>query len=205
MIGSTRKASVPPSRASGDSDCSSSAACGRAGDSPPRTRSNGKIEAPPRSPEAMAHGMLEETRRGQPLYLTTKEVAELLRVKERKVYDLAAAGEIPHRRITESCSSRAPKSWPGSRAVVKRFPAERPAVLAGSHDRCSTGRCAESGSGLATLLNGEPRRPRLFRRRPRGARGPARSRGGGMERRDGRRPGACGTPSCSHGRCGPGG
>ena len=37
---------------------------------------------------------------GQPAYLTTKEVADLLRVKERKVYDLAAAGEIPHRRIT---------------------------------------------------------------------------------------------------------
>ena len=33
-------------------------------------------------------------------FLTTKEVADLLRVKERKVYDLAAANEIPHRRIT---------------------------------------------------------------------------------------------------------
>ncbi|NIP83903.1 MAG: helix-turn-helix domain-containing protein, partial [Gemmatimonadetes bacterium] len=44
------------------------------------------------------------TREGEgatpPQYLTTREVAELLRVKERKVYDLAAAGEIPHRRIT---------------------------------------------------------------------------------------------------------
>ncbi|HIC80349.1 MAG TPA: DNA-binding protein, partial [Kiloniellaceae bacterium] len=35
-----------------------------------------------------------------PAFLTTKEVAELLRVKERKVYDLSAEGEIPCRRVT---------------------------------------------------------------------------------------------------------
>ena len=35
-----------------------------------------------------------------PDFLTTKEVAALLRVKERKVYDMVAEGEIPHRRIT---------------------------------------------------------------------------------------------------------
>ena len=35
-----------------------------------------------------------------PDFLTTREVAALLRVKERKVYDLAAAGQIPCRRIT---------------------------------------------------------------------------------------------------------
>jgi excisionase family DNA binding protein len=28
-------------------------------------------------------------------FLTTKQVASLLHVKERKIYDLAAAGEIP--------------------------------------------------------------------------------------------------------------
>ena len=28
-------------------------------------------------------------------YLTTKELADLLRIKERKVYDLAASGDIP--------------------------------------------------------------------------------------------------------------
>ena len=33
-------------------------------------------------------------------YLTTKELAELLRLKERKVYDLAAAGEVPCTRAT---------------------------------------------------------------------------------------------------------
>ena len=48
----------------------------------------------------MAQDALEEAGGGQPPYLTTKEVAALLRVRERKVYDLAAAGGIPHRRIT---------------------------------------------------------------------------------------------------------
>ena len=32
---------------------------------------------------------------GQHPYLTTKEVANLLRLKERKVYDLVAEGGIP--------------------------------------------------------------------------------------------------------------
>ena len=34
------------------------------------------------------------------LYLTTKELADLLRVKERKVYELAAASEVPFTRVT---------------------------------------------------------------------------------------------------------
>ena len=33
-------------------------------------------------------------------FLTTKEVATLLRVKERKVYDLVSRGEIPYRKVT---------------------------------------------------------------------------------------------------------
>jgi putative molybdopterin biosynthesis protein len=35
-----------------------------------------------------------------PDFMTTREVADLLRVKERKVYHLAAEDEIPHRRVT---------------------------------------------------------------------------------------------------------
>ena len=49
---------------------------------------------------AMAQEPLEDDPETSPRYLTTKEVAALLRVRERKVYDLAAAGGIPHRRIT---------------------------------------------------------------------------------------------------------
>ena len=35
-----------------------------------------------------------------PEYLTTKELAELLRIKERKVYDLAAAGQVPCSKVS---------------------------------------------------------------------------------------------------------
>jgi excisionase family DNA binding protein len=90
----------------------------------------------------------------QPTYLTTREVADLLRVKERKVYDLAAAGDIPHRRITGKLlfPNTEITAWiegaEGGRA------AERPAVLAGSHDPLLDWAVRESGAGLATLLGG---------------------------------------------------
>ena len=88
-----------------------------------------------------------------PLYLTTREVAALLRVKERKVYDLAAAGEIPHRRITgKLLFPRAElMDWVGigSGALPERQP-----VLAGSHDPLLEWAVRESGSELATMLNG---------------------------------------------------
>ena len=35
-----------------------------------------------------------------PDYLTTREVADLIRLKERKVYDLVATGAIPCVRVT---------------------------------------------------------------------------------------------------------
>ena len=34
-----------------------------------------------------------------PDYLTTRELADLLRIGERKVYDLAASGEVPCLRV----------------------------------------------------------------------------------------------------------
>ena len=102
----------------------------------------------------MAHGTIEDTRRRRPLYLTTKEVAELLRVKERKVYDLAAAGEIPHRRITGKLLFPSAEILAWIEGGGEAAPAERPAVLAGSHDPLLDWAVRESGSGLATLLNG---------------------------------------------------
>lgn len=98
--------------------------------------------------------MLKGTANQEPLYLTTKEVAELLRVKERKVYDLAAAGEIPHRRITGKLlfPSAEIHAWiEGNSAAASH---ERPAVLSGSHDPLLDWAVRESGSGLATLFNG---------------------------------------------------
>lgn len=89
-----------------------------------------------------------------PLYLTTREVAAMLRVKERKIYDLAAAGEIPHRRITgKLLFPRAElMDWAGLGAEGAL--SERPMVLAGSHDPLLEWAVRESGSGLATILNG---------------------------------------------------
>ena len=103
---------------------------------------------------AMATGMLEDTQRRPPLYLTTKEVAELLRVKERKVYDLAAAGEIPHRRITGKLLFPSAEILAWIEGGGDTAPAERPAVLTGSHDPLLDWAVRECGSGLATLLNG---------------------------------------------------
>ena len=98
--------------------------------------------------------MLEEAAGRQPRYLTTKEVAELLRVKERKVYDLAAAGEIPHRRITGKLLFPSAEILTWIEGRDDAGPNERPAVLAGSHDPLLDWAVRESGAGLATLLNG---------------------------------------------------
>lgn len=86
-----------------------------------------------------------------PAFLTTKEVAELLRVKERKVYDMASAGEIPHRRITgKLLFPRAQlMGW-----LEGADDAELPAVLTGSHDPLLDWALRESGAALAVLTNG---------------------------------------------------
>jgi len=98
--------------------------------------------------------MLKHPDPGQPQFLTTKEVADLLRVKERKVYDLAAADEIPHRRITGKLLFPAQelRAWlEGADGTAAR---ERPDVLAGSHDPLLDWAIHASGCGLATLCNG---------------------------------------------------
>ena len=102
----------------------------------------------------MMHDVPEDARGRGVLYLTTKEVAELLRVKERKVYELAAAGAIPHRRITGKLlfPSAELRAWIEGRGDAA--PSGRPAVLAGSHDPLLDWAVRESGSGLATLFNG---------------------------------------------------
>lgn len=86
-------------------------------------------------------------------YLTTREVADLLRVKERKVYDLAAADEIPHRRITGKLLFPAVEihSW-----IEGDVPAaqDRPAIIAGSHDPLLDWAAREADTGLATLFDG---------------------------------------------------
>ncbi len=87
-------------------------------------------------------------------FLTTKEVADLLRVRERKVYDLAAADEIPHRRITGKLLFPRVELLAWIDGNGEPVPADRAPVLTGSHDPLLDWAIRESGAGLATLLNG---------------------------------------------------
>lgn len=97
-----------------------------------------------------------------PTFLTTREVADLLRVKERKVYDLAAAGEIPCRRVTgKLLFPRAEiDAWLAqgkSGGTTSAGAGSKPApanIVAGSHDPLLDWAIRESGSGLATFFDG---------------------------------------------------
>lgn len=92
-----------------------------------------------------------------PEFMTTREVASLLRVKERKVYEMAAADEIPCRRVTgKLLFPRAQiEAWLAGEGAIR--PSARPTspnVIAGSHDPLLDWAIRESGSGLATLFDG---------------------------------------------------
>jgi excisionase family DNA binding protein len=92
----------------------------------------------------------------RPDFLTTREVAALLRVRERKIYEMAAEGEIPCRKLTgkllfpraeiEAWLSGAPAPRPRAEAM--------PEVMCGSHDPLLDWAIRASGSGLATLFDG---------------------------------------------------
>ena len=89
-------------------------------------------------------------------FLTTKEVAALLRIKERTVYDLVKEGSIPVSRVTgkllfprelvEAWVRRNAETEGGIEAVMRP-----PPVLAGSHDPLLEWAIRESGSGIATF------------------------------------------------------
>jgi len=88
-----------------------------------------------------------------PEFLTTKEVAGMLRVKERKVYDMVAEGQIPHRRITGKLlfPKAALEAWLSGETASST---PMPHVIAGSHDPLLDWAIRQSGSGLATLFDG---------------------------------------------------
>ena len=98
-------------------------------------------------------------------FLTVPELAALLRIKERKVYDLAASGEVPVARVTGKLLFPAEEvrgwiargsSGGGSVGGARRGaePAPRPAILLGSHDPLLDWAVRASRCGLATLLDG---------------------------------------------------
>lgn len=90
-------------------------------------------------------------------YLTTKEVAELLRIKERKVYDLAASGDIPCTRALGKLlfPRTALDAWLARHGSGDTgTPAVFPTVFLGSHDPLLEWALRESGSGVATYFDG---------------------------------------------------
>jgi len=87
-------------------------------------------------------------------FLTTKELAELLRIKERKVYDLASSGEVPCTRATGKLlfPREAIQSWLAAHHSGPSQPHEVsvPAVFLGSHDPLLEWALRESECGIPT-------------------------------------------------------
>ena len=86
-------------------------------------------------------------------YLTTRELADLLRIKERKVYELASSGEVPCSRATGKLlfPRDQVEAWlaDNSSGPTVSVAAARPAVLLGSHDPLLEWAMRESRCGLA--------------------------------------------------------
>lgn len=93
-------------------------------------------------------------------YLTVKELAELLRLKERKIYDLAARGAVPCSRATgkllfPAAEIRAWIEGATSGGVAGAAPpAPRPPILLGSHDPLLDWALRQSQCGLASFYDG---------------------------------------------------
>jgi putative molybdopterin biosynthesis protein len=90
-------------------------------------------------------------------YLTTSEVADYLRLKERTVYELVARRQIPCARVTGKLifPKRLVDRWVEANT---EFQDQRllmpPPIVAGSSDPLLEWALRESGSGLATLFEG---------------------------------------------------
>lgn len=92
-----------------------------------------------------------------PEFLTVRELAELLRIKERKVYDLAATGQVPCSKVTGKLlfPAREVRAWIADGALAGApAPRARPAVVLGSHDPLLDWALRQAQSGLATYFDG---------------------------------------------------
>lgn len=92
-------------------------------------------------------------------FLTTREVADLLRIKERKVYELVSDNAIPVSRVTGKLlfPRDLVDAWVRRNVEFGGDPeslAEPPLVIAGSHDPLLDWAIRESGSGIATFFDG---------------------------------------------------
>ena len=89
-----------------------------------------------------------------PEFLTVRELAEMLRIKERKVYDLASAGKVPCTRATGKLlfPEAEVRAWMDKQA--RSSAPVRPAVFLGSHDPLLDWALRQSRCGLATFFDG---------------------------------------------------
>ncbi len=95
-------------------------------------------------------------------YFTTRELAALLRVKERKVYDLVSEKAVPVRRVTGKLlfPKREVEAWIAAGgaqrdAGPRGLPTpDAPSIIAGGHDPLLEWALKESRSGIAALLDG---------------------------------------------------
>lgn len=92
-------------------------------------------------------------------YLTTRELAALLRIKERKVYDLVAGGKVPYSKTTGKLlfPRAAIDQWLQDSSVgipsSRENSAARPNVFLGSHDPLLDWALRESQGGMATFFD----------------------------------------------------
>lgn len=105
-----------------------------------------------------------------PEYLTTRELAALLRIKERKVYDLAASGAIPCSKAMGKLlfPREAVEAWlarGASGTESGRVSGPLPNVFLGSHDPLLDWALRESRCGLATYFDGSADGLQRFLRR----------------------------------------
>lgn len=97
-----------------------------------------------------------------PEYLTVRELAALLRIKERKVYELASSGEVPVSRVTGKLlfPEQEIRAWiaagqsGGDPGFATPVPAPRPAIFLGSHDPLLEWAIRQSRCGLAIRFDG---------------------------------------------------
>lgn len=92
-----------------------------------------------------------------PEFLTTRELADLLRIKERKVYDLASSGAVPCSRATGKLlfPREAIMAWLEAHETAPQVPSaqSRPPVFLGSHDPLLDWAIRESQCGVATIFD----------------------------------------------------
>ena len=86
-------------------------------------------------------------------YMTTSEVAALMRVKERKIYDLVAKGDIPVSKTTGKLLF--PKDAVLAWIAKDSLPADKTQLtISGSHDPLFETVLRQTGIDIATLWNG---------------------------------------------------